>query len=127
MVTYILLYALNLSTFGLDFPKNNIEGLWSLESVILYEGEEFQTVTNQGESTIYYEFVVDDLSSRSGILKIDDEGETQIQPYEFNNTFTAIILDKNRLFNIDSIDEKQLVISHQYNQYKSQYRLKKVE
>lgn len=127
--TMIILTTLLSLLLTVNTPKEtsvNINGNWELAKTELFENGKLAGSTNDESSSTYYHFKAKGNGETTGLLKIDDEGESEVLPYQFDTSKKVLTIGKNNHYHIEKITAKVLIFYKEYGPYKSRYQFLKV-
>ncbi|MDA7804148.1 hypothetical protein N8987_06195, partial [Crocinitomix sp.] len=104
-----------------------IKGNWELAKTELFENGKLAGSTNKKSSSTQYHFKPNGESETTGLLKIDDEGESEELTYQFDIKNQLLNIGNNNQYQIEKITPELLIFYKEYGPYKSRYQLQKVK
>ena len=127
-----MLYITALLTLFMACNKNtettpNLNGKWGLTKTQLFENGELNGTAVSQEITTYYIFENCESQGADCRLTILEDGEQAVYNFEYNSAEQLFILENNNLYQIESLDEVELVFYKDYSPYQSKYTFEKIK
>lgn len=128
MILPALIFTLFMSCGKESVTENYLPGKWNLIQTSLYQNDTLQA-TNYAEdvNTVYYFSACETSAGNSCDMYIEEDGEKLIYTYIYDSDENAIIIDENSVFEICTMNESELCLVRNYENYRSEYKFVKDE
>jgi len=128
MILQVLILNTILSCGKEAVPQNYLPGKWNLVQTSLYASDTLQATNIMEEmNTVYYFSSCETSQSASCDMYIEEDGEKLVYNYIYDSGGNLIIIDENSVFEICTMNESELCLVRNYENYRSEYKFVREE